>query len=67
MTDLEKLTERLNAVNDAIESVQHAATVDRKLSHDKHTSGHFTKSLQELSSLKNQLELLKHRMEVLGR
>jgi hypothetical protein len=67
MTDLEKVVQRLNAVEDAIHATQHAANVDRKLSHDKHTNGHFTKALQELVSIKVQLESVAKRIETIGR
>lgn len=67
MTDLEKIVERINAVEDAIHATQHAASVDRKLSHDKHTNGHFTKALQELVSIKTQLEAVARRIETIGR
>lgn len=67
MTELEKITERLNAVEAAIHATQHAASIDRKMSHDKHTNGHFTKALQELVSIKNQLEAVARRIETVGR
>lgn len=67
MNELDKLIERSTAVDAAIAATQHAASVDRKMSHDKHTNGHFTKALTELTSLKNQLELLRRRAEAIGR
>ena len=67
MTELEKIAERLNAVEAAIHATQHAASVDRKMSHDKHTNGHFTKALQELISIKTQLEAVARRIETVGR
>ncbi len=67
MTEIEKLDERIRAVDAAIVATQHAASVDRKLSHDKHTSGHFTKALTELTSLRTSLQNLKLRMETVGR
>ena len=67
MTEIEKLDERIQAVEAAIAATQHAASVDRKLSHDKHTSGHFTKALTELTSLKSSLNNLKIRTEAVGR
>lgn len=66
MTDLEKLNERLSAVEAAISATQHAASVDRKLSHDKHLSGHFTKALTELDSLRNSLKSLIKRAETVN-
>lgn len=67
MTELEKIAERLNAVEDAIHATQRAASVDRKMSHDKHTNGHFTKALQELVSAKTQLQTIARRIETIGR
>ena len=67
MTELEKLNERLTIVNQAITAVQRAETVDRKLSHDKHTNGHITKALTEMITLKTGIEALIKRVETVGR
>lgn len=67
MTDLEKLDARIEAVDTAIASVKIAMGVDRKMSHDKHTNGHFTKALQELVSVQAQLNALRVRVEAVGR
>jgi hypothetical protein len=67
MTELEKIVERLNAIEDAIIAIQHAASVDRNMSHDKHTDSHFTKALQEMVDLKVGLNLLARRIETVGR
>ena len=67
MTELEKFEQRLAALNEAIEAVRHAASVDRKMSHDKHLSGHFTKALTELESLKTSVNAHKIRFETIGR
>lgn len=67
ITELEKLEARIEAVNTAIANVKVAMNVDRKLSHDKHTNGHFTKALQELTSVQSQLAVLKVRMVSVGR
>lgn len=67
MTETEKLQERLQAINEAIMATQHASSVDRKLSHDKHYSGHFMKALTELNTLKTGLEALIKRHETVGR
>lgn len=67
MTELQKLQERLESINEAITATQHASSVDRKLSHDKHYSGHFTKALTELSHLKTGVESLIKRHETIGR
>lgn len=67
MTEVEKLETRIEAIDAAIASTKAAMTVDRKLSHDKHTSGHFTKALDELTSIRSQLSNLKVRVETVGR
>lgn len=67
MTETEKLNERLQAIEEAITATQHAASVDRKLSHDKHLSGHFTKALTELNSLKNGISALIVRHQAINR
>ena len=67
MTEIEKFEERLTALTEAIEAVRHAATVDRKMSHDKHPSGHFTKALTELEGLRNSIQAHKKRFEAIGR
>lgn len=67
MTETDKLNERLEAIEQAITATQHAASVDRKLSHDKHLSGHFTKALTELDSLRNSIKALIKRHETVGR
>lgn len=67
MNDIEKLQARIEAVDTAITSTKMAMGVDRKLSHDKHTNGHFTKALDELTSIRSQLSNLKVRVETVGR
>lgn len=67
MTELEKLEARIEAVDTAIANVKMAMSVDRKLGHDKHVNGHFTKALQELTSVQTQLNALKVRVETVGR
>ena len=67
MTDLEKLEARIEAVDTAIASVKMAMGVDRKMGHDKHPSGHFTKALAELMSLQSQLNALRIRLQTVGR
>ena len=59
--------EALEVVGQAILVTQHAATVDRKLSHDKHYNGHFTKALDELVKVKTSLQALRTRVETVGR
>ncbi len=67
MTDLEKLEARIEAVNTAIASVKTALSVDRKMSHDKHPSGHYTKALAELMTIQSSLSTLKIRLQAVGR
>ena len=67
MTEIEKLEARIEAVDTAIANVRMAMGVDRKLSHDRHTNGHFTKALDELTSVRSQLSNLKIRVETVGR
>ena len=67
MTEVEKLEARIEAVDTAIASVKMAMGVDRKMGHDKHVNGHFTKALQELTSIQTQLNALKVRVETVGR
>lgn len=67
MTEIEKFNERIEAVEQAIAAVQHAATVDRKMSHDKHYNGHFTKALSELTMVRDAVKSHKTRFEAVGR
>ena len=67
MTEIEKLEARIEATDTAIANVRMAMGVDRKLSHDKHPSGHFTRALDELTSVRSQLSNLKVRVETVGR
>jgi hypothetical protein len=67
MTEVEKLEARIEAVDTAIANVRMAMSVDRKLSHDKHVNGHFTKALTELVDVQTKLNALKIRVETVGR
>jgi hypothetical protein len=67
MTELEKLEARIEAVNTAIGATKMALGVDRKMSHDKHPSGHYTKALTELTDIQTGLNALRIRMIALGR
>jgi hypothetical protein len=67
MTDLEKLEARIEAVDTAIANVKMAMGVDRKLSHEKHPNGHFTKALAELMTIQSSLNTLRIRMIAVGR
>lgn len=67
MTDLEKLEVRIEAVDTAIANVKMAMGVDRKMSHEKHTNGHYTKALAELMTIQSGLNALRIRMIAVGR
>lgn len=67
MQEIEKFDARIKALEEAIAAVQHAATVDRKMSHDKHYNGHFTKALQELTIAKDAVSAHKVRFVTIGR
>ena len=67
MTDLEKLEARIEAIDTAIASVKMAMGVDRKMGHDKHPNGHYTKALTELTDIRTGLHLLEVRMLTVGR
>jgi hypothetical protein len=67
MTEVEKLEARIESLDAAIAATKTAMGVDRKMSHDKHPSGHFTKALAELMTMQSNLKLLKIRVETVGR
>jgi hypothetical protein len=67
MTDLEKLEARIEAVDTAIAATKMAMGVDRKMSHDKHPNGHFTKALAELMTIQSSLNASRIRMIAVGR
>jgi hypothetical protein len=67
MTDIEKLEARIKATEAAILATRTAANLDRKMSHDKHMNGHFTKALTELSDIHTGLCSLRIRMQAVGR
>ena len=67
MTDLEKLEARLAATTAAIEATKHATVINRKLSHDRHENGHFTKALTELTDMQTGLNNLIARYKAVGR
>ena len=67
MTELEKLEARIEAVDTAIAATKMALGVDRKMSHDKHPSGHYTKALTELMDIQTSLNALRIRMIAIGR
>lgn len=56
MTELEKLNTRLSVVSQAISDVMHAASVERKMSTEKHHTGHYMKALTELTNLRHHIE-----------
>ena len=67
MTDLEKLEARIEAVDTAIAATKMAMGVDRKLGHDKHPNGHYTKALTELTDIQTSLNALRVRLIAVGR
>ena len=67
MTEIEKLDARISTINLAIDAVNAALVVDRKLSHEKHPSGHFTKAINALLLARGGLSALKIRLETIGR
>jgi hypothetical protein len=44
-----------------------AMSVDRKMSNEKHTNGHYTKALTELTDIQTSLNALRIRMIAVGR
>jgi hypothetical protein len=67
MTALEIAKRRVELAKDALDFVKDAANQDRKLTHEKHINGHYTKALQELESVLNGAQAYLKRVEVLGR
>ena len=67
MTDLEKLEARVEAVDTAIAATKMAMGVDRKLGHDKHPNGHYTRALTELTDIQTSLNALRIRLIAVGR
>ncbi len=67
MTDLEKTEERFNISKEAFNALQQVASKHRKLSHDKHCNGHFTKALDELNKVVMAESALLVRMRTVGR
>jgi hypothetical protein len=67
MNDLEKLEARIEAVDTAIAATKMAMGVDRKLGHDKHPNGHYTKALTELVDIQTGLNALRIRLITVGR
>jgi hypothetical protein len=67
MTDLEKLEARIEAVDTAIAGVKMAIGVDRKMSQEKHSNGHYTKALTELTDIQTSLTALRIRLITVGR
>ena len=67
MTDLEKVQQRLTNAKEALEFVQLAANADRKLSHDKHMNGHYSKAIDELSRVVATEQAMLVRVKTLGR
>ena len=67
MTDLEKLEARIEAVDTAIAAAKMAMGVDRKMSHEKHIDGHYTRALTELVDIQTRLNALRIRIIAVGR
>ena len=63
----ERIEQRIEAVDTAIAATKMAMNVDRKLTHDKHFSGQYTKALTELTDVKAGLNALRVRMTAVGR
>lgn len=52
MTELEKAQERLKTAKETFDTLQHAATHDRKYAGEKHhTNGHYVKALEEIKKV----------------
>ncbi len=67
MNDLEKLQKRVALAQDAYDIVLDASITDRKLSHDKHTSTHYSQALDQLHrNLEGAKNMLK-RFETVGK
>lgn len=65
MTNLEKLTHRLEALDAAIAVTQTAATCDRKMSDSKcKATGHVTQALSELQAAKTHVLHLLERIKI---
>lgn len=67
MTDLEKLEARIEAVDSAIAATKMAMGVNRKMSNEKNTNGHYTKALTELTDIQTSLNTLRVRLIAVGR
>lgn len=67
MTDIEKIKKRIELAQEAFDMVKLNANADRKLSHDAHMNGHYTKSLQELEAVINSHKTHLVRLEAIGR
>ena len=67
MTEIEKAADRVKVASEALAAVKVVATQDRKLSHDKHTNGHYTKALQELELIVISHKAYLTRLTAIGR
>jgi predicted nucleic acid-binding Zn-ribbon protein len=67
MTEIEKFDKRLTALEQALAAVQHAASVDRKLTHEKHYERLLVKALNELTSIRDSVKAQKIRFETIGK
>ena len=67
MTELEIAKRRVELAKDALDFVKDAANQERKLTHEKHVNGHYTKAMQELESILFGAQAYLKRLEILGR
>ena len=67
MTELDKLKDTLVVVEAAIDAIKHAAIVERRLSHAKHTDERFTKALCEMDGIASGIQAKMKRIQAIGR
>ena len=67
MNEIDSLKERLSAITYAINVTRNASSVDRRLSHSTHINTHFTKAIEELTTLHSGLSALLTRYECLNK
>lgn len=67
MTEQEKWEQRLQAAEHALKTVRDAAILDRKMSHDQHTNGHYTLAITQIESVASGCRARLHRLASVGR
>lgn len=67
MTDGEKAQERMRIANEAFAQVQALANQDRKLSHGKHISSHYSAALDQLDRERTGARAYLARFSTVGR